>query len=376
MQCQLTKGKEAPFPYNSDSMPDKTRLTIALPLAPQHVKQIRDASDKFEVTNLSRMQRHVYREGRPLWPGYSEPPLTGEESEENATQVVAEVLGETEVLLTNPTIPTETLLGRAPGLKWLQLTSAGVDRLAQTDLVRSGRITVTTASGIHAIPISEYVIGAMIAFAKGFPRAAKQQSRNQWQGYISPELAGATVGILGLGAIGRRVAQLAKALGMRVIAVRRSAEQRTTGEEAGDPCFDVMVPASELHYVLAESDYIVLSVPLTDDTQHMIGEAELRAMKPNAVIVNIARGAVIDQPALIAALKSGAIAGAALDVTDPEPLPVDHELWSLENVMITPHISGGTPRYMDRAVDLFCDNIRRYQDGETLINVVDVARGY
>ena len=137
-----------------------------------------------------------------------------------------------------------------------------------------------------------------------------------------------------------------------------------------------MFPRSELAAFLAECDYVVLAVPLTAESRHLIGEAELAAMKPTAVIVNIARGAVIDQEALVRALKAGRIGGAALDVTEPEPLPPDSELWGLENVMITPHISGGTPRYMDRAIELFCDNLRRYLAGEPLRNVVDPSAGY
>lgn len=358
-------------------MADRKRVLIALPIAPHQLEQIRGVSDEFEVVHLSRMQRHAYRDGRPLWPGYNEPPPNpDEESEEEARAALEPILRDAHVLLTNPTVPADTILGRAPALEWVQLTSAGVDRLSETELVRSGRVAVTTASGIHAVPISEYVLGAMIAFAKGFHRTSRAQAERAWRPFWPVELEGATVGVLGLGAIGKRVAQLSKAMGMRVIAMRRSVQTRTTGAEAGDPLFDELVPVSDLPYVLAESDYIALTMPLTEESRHMIGEAQLAAMKPNAVIVNIARGAVIDQPALIRALKAGTIAGAALDVTDPEPLPADNELWSLDNVIITPHISGGTPKYMDRAVDLFCDNMRRYLAGEPLRNVVDPSRGY
>jgi phosphoglycerate dehydrogenase-like enzyme len=137
-----------------------------------------------------------------------------------------------------------------------------------------------------------------------------------------------------------------------------------------------MFARDEIPALLGECDYVVVAVPLTEESRHLIGEAELAAMKRNAVIVNIARGAVIDQQALIRAVKNGVIGGAALDVTDPEPLPPDSELWRLDNVMITPHISGGTPKYMDRAIELFCDNLRRYLAGEPLRNVVDPSRGY
>jgi phosphoglycerate dehydrogenase-like enzyme len=353
-------------------MDDPVRVTLALPLSAEMLETIRSVDPRLQVTHLSRAERFVYRDGRPLWPGYAEPP-TDESEVAGARETLEPILRETEVLLSNPIVP-DNVLARAPGLKWVQLTSAGADRLIDSPLVR--QITVTTASGIHAIPISEYVIGAMIAFAKGFPRSFRSQVDHKWQAFLPVELAGATVAVLGLGAIGGRVAQLAKALEMRVLAMRRSAQRRMTGAECGQPFVDEMFPPAELHAVLAESDYVVLSVPLTPESRHMIGEAELAVMKPNAVIVNIARGAVIDQEALIRALKAHRIGGAALDVTDPEPLPAESELWDLENVMITPHISGGTPHYMDRAIDLFCDNLRSYANGETLRNVVDADRGY
>jgi phosphoglycerate dehydrogenase-like enzyme len=260
-------------------------------------------------------------------------------------------------------------------LKWLQLTSAGVDRLLDAPVVRS-RVVVTTASGIHAVPISEYVIGAMLAFAKGFPRAMRAQGERTWRPYWPEELERKTVGVLGMGAIGARVTQLCRALGMRVLAMRRSAEGRVKGEGSGVEDVDEMLGPGELPYLLAESDYVVVAVPLTAETRGMIGEAQLRAMKPGAVVINIARGAIIDEQALVTALRERWIAGAALDVFQSEPLPAESELWGLENVLITPHISGGTPRYMERAVELFCDNLRRYLAGEPLRNVVDPARGY
>lgn len=339
------------------------------------LESIRRVSDRLDVAYLSQMQRLAYRDGRPLWAGYAEPASDGTETEEDARAVVSGVLTETEVLLSNPVVPDD-VLSRAPNLKWVQLTSAGADRLIDSELVRASSVSVTTASGIHAVPIGEYVIGAMIAFAKGFPRSFRGQQENTWRPYIASELEDATVGILGLGAIGRHVAKLAKGFGMRVIATRRSQEKRMSGADAGEPNVDEMFTRDEIPALLGECDYVVLAVPLTEESRHLIGEAELAAMKRNAVIVNIARGAVIDQQALIRAVKNGVIGGAALDVTDPEPLPPDSELWSLDNVMITPHISGGTPRYMDRAIELFCDNLRRYLTEEPLRNVVDPSRGY
>jgi len=356
-------------------MADRTvKVTLALPVADELREMIRGTDSRLEVTALTRAQRRVYRDGRPLWAGYPEPPRAEDESEEEARERLKPILRETEVLLSNPIVPDD-IVERAPALKWLQLTSAGVDRLLNAPVVQS-HVSVTTASGIHAVPISEYVIGAMLAFAKGLPRAFRAQQERAWRPFWPDELEAKTVGVLGMGAIGVRVVELSKALGMRVLAMRRSVERRMTGEEAGNVAVDEMLPPSELTYLLGESDYVVVALPLTPESRELIGEAELRAMKSSAVIVNIGRGAIIDEQALVRALKEGWIAGAALDVFQQEPLSGESELWGLDSVIVTPHISGGTPRYMERAVALFCDNLRRYLTSEPLWNVVDPARGY
>ncbi len=348
----------------------KVNVTLALPVAEELQERIWSVDERLAVTALSRAQRRVFRQGRPLWAGYPEPPLPEEESEDEAKARLDEILRETEVILSNPVVPDD-IVQRAPQLSWLQLTSAGVDRLLGSAVVRS-HVTVTTASGIHAVPISEYVIGAILAFAKGFPKATRSQMERRWNPYWPEELEGKTLGVLGLGAIGSRVAELGQALGMRVLAARRSANER----QAADGCSLEVLPPSEIPYLLAESDYVIVAVPLTPESRRMIGEAELRSMKRTAVIVNIARGAIIDEPALVRALKEGWIAGAALDVFEQEPLSPESELWGMANVLLTPHISGGTPRYMERAVDLFCENLRRYLAGEPLRNEVDPERGY
>jgi phosphoglycerate dehydrogenase-like enzyme len=356
-------------------MPGRSvNVTIALPVADELHEAIRQADPRLNVTALTRAQRRVYRGGRPLWAGYPEPPRAEDESEEEARERLEPILQETEVLLTNPIVPDD-IVDRSPNLKWLQLTSAGVDRLLDAPVVNSN-VTVTTASGIHATPISEFVIGAMLAFAKGLPKAFRAQQERAWRPFWPDELEDKTVGVLGVGAIGARVVKLAKALDMRVLALRRSVDRRLSGDQAGMPGVDEMLPPEDLPYILAESDYVVIALPLTPDSRDLIGESQLRSMKSNAVIVNIGRGAIIDEGALVRALKEGWIAGAALDVFHQEPLSPESELWGLENVILTPHISGGTPRYMERAVGLFCENLRRYLAGEELRNVVDPTRGY
>lgn len=356
-------------------MSERTRLTIAMPLDEALIERVRAVSPQVEVTSLSRAQRYVYRDGRPLWGGYQEPPAPEDESEEEARAALAMILGATEILVTNHILP-DNISEMTPALKWAQLSSAGVDALMNHGLLRDKPIMVTTASGVHSTTISEYIIGAMITFAKNFRQAWRAQQEHRWQPRWPQEMEDATVAIVGVGAIGQRTAELAKALRMRVLATRRSCERRMSGAEAGESAIDEMFPPGELHAMLGEADYVVLALPLTPESRGLIGEAEIAAMKPNAVIVNISRGAVIEQNALIEALKAKRIAGAALDVTTPEPLPPDHELWTLDNVMITPHMSGGTPRYMERVIDLLCDNLARYVAGEPLRNVVDLSRGY
>jgi phosphoglycerate dehydrogenase-like enzyme len=353
-------------------MHQKPRVTIAMPLADQLLDRLHMLDSRLQVTSLTSVQRRVYRDGRPLWAGYGESATGAEQSEEEARKAVDDILASTEILFTNPITPKD-ILAKAPDLRWVQLTSAGVDRLLEAPLLRSD-VTVTTASGIHAGPIGEYVLTVMLAFAKGLPAAMTAQSERTWRPFWADELYGKTVGIVGLGAIGGRVASLARAFGMRVLAIRRSVRERTAGRD--DEPVDELLPGSDLSYLLGESDYVVIAVPLTAESRAMIGETEIATMKPTAVIVNIARGAVIDEPALMRALKDRRIGGAALDVFSQEPLPPDSELWGLDNVIATPHISGGFPRYMELAVDLFGDNLRRYLAGEPLRNVVDINRGY
>jgi phosphoglycerate dehydrogenase-like enzyme len=244
-------------------------------------------------------------------------------------------------------------------------------------LDKDSGVIVTTAVGIHASTISEYVFGSMLMFNRSWPEMVRLQDRHIWPHSASwyklggRELLDQTLGIVGLGAIGRRVAQLGKAFGMRVIGTRRTVEPGVQ-----DPDVDLLYPIERLKDMLRQCDYVVLSVPLTSQTEKLIGEAELRAMRPDAYLVNVARGQIIDERALIRALKEGWIAGAGLDVTDPEPLPADHPLFSLPNVILTPHISGVSIHYDRRLTNLFAENLRRYRTGEPLRNQYDPLRGY
>lgn len=267
----------------------------------------------------------------------------------------------------------------APRLRWLQYPGAGVDGLRASGVLDSkSGVVVTTATGIHAATISEYVFGSMLMFNWNWPQMVRLQDGHVWAksaGWYSlggRELADQSLGVIGLGNIGRRIAQVGRAFGMRVLGIRRS----FAGSTIDDPDLDQGYPPERLHELLGQSDYVVLAVPLTAETERLIGEAELRAMKSNAYLVNIARGRVIDELALVRALREGWIAGAGLDVAEIEPLPSNSPLYGMPNVILTPHIAGVSVHYEKRLADLFADNLRRYRSDQPLAHRFDPVRGY
>ena len=258
-----------------------------------------------------------------------------------------------------------------PALRWVQLSSAGADRV-DTALISEAGLTFTTARGLHAVPIAEFVLTYMLMFVKGWPRLWRSQMAGEYDRAVVPgNLEGKTVGIVGMGAIGAELARRAKALGCRVLGVRRSFTER-----GPDAVADEAVPPADLDYLLAESDFVVIAAPLTEETRGLIGAAQLRTMGPRSYLLNIARGELVEEVALIEALRTGTIAGAALDVFEREPLARSSPLWELDNVILTPHVTGGVEDYHARATAIFCANLARYLAGEPLHNVVDPARGY
>jgi phosphoglycerate dehydrogenase-like enzyme len=265
------------------------------------------------------------------------------------------------------------LLPRARSLRWFQQWAAGADWLLRHPEAVELSFVLTNASGIHAIPITEHIFALLLAFARLIDRSVRHQMQGKWMPDELKrdvfELADKTMALIGVGAIGERTAQMAKTCGMRVLGVRRNPEKGALGLAA-------MFGPDQLLDVLPEADFVVVTAPLTLETQNMIGERELRAMKPTAYLVNIGRGGIIDERALIRALEEGGIAGAGLDVFEEEPLPGDSPLWRMENVIVTAHYAGYTPRYDERAMAIFLDNLRRYKAGEPLRNVVDKKLGY
>lgn len=268
-------------------------------------------------------------------------------------------------------IPEEAIQN-ARNLKWIHRGAAGVEDLI-TPTLRDSDIILTNSSGVHATNIAEHVIACMLAFARRLPKLIRMQADRSWDGRRIVgvfELSGQTVALAGLGDIGQAVATRAQALGMSTVGVRRNPElPRPDG-------VDTMMSSERLHEALASADHVVNSLPLTNATRGFFDTAAFEAMRPGAYFYNVGRGKTVDTNALIAALESGKLAGAALDVTDPEPLPKESPLWDMPNVIITGHTSGKTPHMWPRVFSLVETNLRRYQAGDPLVNVVDLESGY
>jgi len=282
-------------------------------------------------------------------------------------------------------------LSRAPALRWVQLHMAGVNALADHPLYTQTALPLTTTSGVHAATIAEYAVTMLLALAHRVPRMVEWQGRGgwppdeqRWPLFVPSEVRGATLGIIGYGSIGREVARIAKsAFGMTVLAGKRDPSRRADGgyclPGTGDPegrLPDEWLGMGQLDALLARSDVVVLCAPLTVETRGLIGEAALRRMKPSAYFVNVGRGASVDEAALARALRERWIAGAALDVFAQEPPPVGHPFYGLDNVILSPHVSGFLPSYDEKCSVLFALNLRRYLAGEPMLNLVDRTRGY
>ena len=267
-------------------------------------------------------------------------------------------------------LPPVNLINRAPKLKWIQTALAGVDQEVYDDIFHSA-VVVTNSSGIHGVQITELVFTMMLMFVKRSPFSLKMQEQKRWERFIPALMSGKTIGIIGLGNIGKEIARVAKAHRMTVLATRRSIRKETRARNV-----DRLLPSAQMGSLLKESDFVVLAVPSITETFSLIGRQELQMMKASAYLINIARGSVIDEPALIEALRNGTIAGAGLDTVTSEPLPPDSPLWELPNVIITPHLGGRLENYYDVATDIFCENLRRYLEGRHLIKIVNKKRGY
>ena len=291
-----------------------------------------------------------------------------------------------EVLYTIRTFPTPE---QAPRLRWIQLHMAGVEEALKAPVIKAQDIEVTNASGIHAVPMAEYCLMMMLAFNYRLPTMIEAKERIEWLAhteaiYNPAPLRGQTVGIIGYGSVGREVARLATGAGMTVLAAKRDVMHPEQPDKyiepgTGDPTGDLpdrIYPMQAAVSLVKECDFVVLACPLTRLTRHLIDEEVLAAMKRTAVLINVARGAVVDEAALISALAAGRIAGAALDVFEEEPLPATSPLWNLPNAILSPHASGNRVDYNQQCANLFAANLRRYLEHEPLLNRVSREREY
>ncbi|MFB6156081.1 MAG: D-2-hydroxyacid dehydrogenase [Haloferacaceae archaeon] len=255
-----------------------------------------------------------------------------------------------------------SVLPAAENLRLFACAYAGTGHLPMDDLREHG-VAVTNGAGVHGPNIGEHVLGFLLSFARGFHTAWRRKERREWRSFPTRELEGSTVSVFGLGALGQAIVERLEPFDVTTLGVRYSPEK-------GGPTDEVhgLEDAGAVHDVLARSDYVVVAAPLTDLTRGLVDDEAFRTMKPDAVLVNVGRGPIVDTDALVSALRGNAVRGAALDVTDPEPLPEDHPLWGFDNVLITPHNAGHTPKYWERLADILVENVRhvdetgRYED--------------
>lgn len=300
-------------------------------------------------------------------------------------EISAEIWARAEVLYTDRVLPIVT---QVPALRWIQFHMAGIDYAMEHPLVNNSRIQVTNLSGTASSQVAEYILMMLLSLGHKLPDLQRSQSnrewpKDRWDKFSPVELRGSNICLVGYGSIGRQVARLLKPFGANVLAVKRDAmhpeDPGYTPDGMGDPegdLFTRLYPYQAIRSVLKISDFIVVCAPLTSQTMHLIGEEEFEVCKPSAYIINISRGEIIHQDALITALQENLIAGAALDVFSVEPLPDDNPLWTMPNVIISPHIAGNSRYYNDRAVDLFSENLKRYTSGQPLLNQVHPEVGY
>jgi phosphoglycerate dehydrogenase-like enzyme len=333
-------------------------VLITLPFPEEIIAQLRGVSPKLHLTQLAVAK---------------------------ATDIPADVWARTEVLYTAQVLPAPE---QAPLLRWIQFHYAGIDRLISEPLLKKEGLIVTTLSGAAAPQLAEHILAMILALGHHLADALVLQNKKQWpkdrfDRFRPIELRDATVGIVGYGSIGRQVARLLQPFGATVLAAKRNAMQPLDSgyslEGTGDPegvFVHRLYPAEALRSMLKESRFVVVAVPLAKNTKGLINDEMLNALPQGAFLIDVSRGGVVDHNALIAALKDGKLAGAALDVFPEEPLPAASPLWNMPNVIVTPHIAGNSPHYTARAATLFSENLYRYLSGLTLYNIFDFQREY
>ncbi len=333
-------------------------VLVTLPLTEAQVNDLKAASSRLRITCL---------------------PVN------SAGEIPADAWKRTEVLYTGNIFPDP---GQVPNLKWIQSHFAGIDHLLESQIGKTPGISITSLSGAAASQSAEYALGMILALSRQMPILWAMQQRREWPadrwGKFAPvEIRGSTVGLVGYGSLNRELARLLKPMGAKILAAklnaRRPQDEGYTPEGLGDPqgdLFDRLYPFQALHSMLMLCDFVVVAVPLTARTRRMISKPEFESMKPGAFLVDLSRGGIVDEGALLEALETRRLGGAALDVFDVEPLPPSSPLWAVPNVIITPHIAGISRLYLERALVMFRANLTRYVDGEPLLNLYDPEKGY
>lgn len=317
---------------------------------------------KREIKNVSR--RIILIDGTSIWDARHI--LTGDEKGAYSPELDL-LLSEAEIIYGRR--PPPDMIKRAPKLRWFQTFLAGVDHFLDEDLIKSP-VKITNMSGLHTC-VAETALSIILMFAKRAPFCLENKRLKKWVRYDPLSVAGATVGIIGLGKIGKITARLCKSFGMKVYATRRSAVKGDTFSYV-----DKIFPIKDLNILLSNCDYIVSILPATRETDRMFGEKEFKKMKKSAFFINMGRGNAVDEDALVKALSKGWIAGAGLDAYVTEPLPQNSRLWDLPNVIMFPHVSGRMKDYERNINRLFCENLDRYLHGKRLKNLVNKKKGY
>jgi phosphoglycerate dehydrogenase-like enzyme len=324
-------------------------VVISRPFPSYLVRKIKDVSPHLVVTDITAL-------------------LKDEAQGNNASvKILNDILSNTEILFGSPA--PANIINRAPKLRWIQAMSAGVESLLTTDIVNSD-ILVTSASGIHGTQMGELAFELILMLTKQAETYMERQHNKKWERGPQTLLHSKTLGILGLGHIGKEIARLARAFHMKVIAIDETRKTRPARN------VDAMVSSDKLHAFLAECDYVVITLPLTDKTINFISKREFNSMKRSAYLINIARGKIVDEDALIEVLETGKIAGAGLDTFKIEPLPQSSKLWDMPNVIITPHIGGTREDYDALVAAVFCENLKRYLSGKKLLNIINKKKQY
>jgi phosphoglycerate dehydrogenase-like enzyme len=338
-----------------------TTVVVTSYFEEEYIRRIQEVDERLRV---------LYREDLvppPRWPGDHAGPEEWERTPENEEAFLA-MLSEAEVLYDFPSGHVNDLAEAAPRLQWVQGSMAGAGEVAQMAGLQDTDVVVTTASGIYSGPLAEFVLMAMLQHAKELDHLRSDKARKIWRQGAVGTLENKTLCIVGMGSIGRAIAGRARPFGMRVVGVKRTVREDDEAWESADELY----PTAELRSALGEADYVAVTLPGTPETRGLIGAEAIGAIKQEAYFANVGRGSVVDEAALVEALRSGHLSGAALDVFEVEPLPEKSPLWELDNVIVSAHTTDVVPDLINSAqTDLFCENLRRYLAGEKLLNVLD-----